>query len=277
LTYEQSNTIAQLSLIVASSLQREIDAVLNRLRSSLGAKKDDNAHFSSDLKDLFGVSIRKILDMPFSTENPLIVVVKGTSSSSSPNYDKSRLQSTFTEESYRSLVENAQSFSSRVLAIDFDTISHVQQLYLIAKTDILIGAHSSALSHILWSRRGSGVLEIFPHWEQKDANSGAITSEGTGWTNDIAFLTQIKGSIYRAIDSSQGSQSPINHKISDSHHQLYVDNIKLNMTAVQTELSSLVTRWKWLRLEEKSGKDIDMTKHWHPEWRPWLKLNGQVT
>jgi hypothetical protein len=92
LTYEQSNTIAQLSLFVASSLQREIDAVLNRLRSSLGVKKDDNAHFSLDLKDLFGVSIRKILDMPFSTENPLIVVVKGTSSSSSPNNDKSRLK-----------------------------------------------------------------------------------------------------------------------------------------------------------------------------------------
>lgn len=272
LTYEQNNVNAQLVLTVTSSLQRDMDAVLNRLRTSEEVVKKDTL-FPNDVQDVLGESVRNILDMPSSIDNPLIVVVKRVSSST--DQKTTTTYRTFNDDSFFSLVELAKSFSNRVLAIAFEFVSHVQLLHLLTRTDILIGAHGSALSHALWTQRGSGVLEIFPHWTKKDT-SGSIIAEGTGWRNDISFLTHIKGNIYRAMDASLGSQIPINHKISDSPDELNVDNIILNMSAVNAELSNLVTKWKWVRKEETRGKHVDMTKQWHPKWNHDVKLNGLV-
>ena len=89
-------------------------------------------------------------------------------------------------------------------------------------------------------------------------------------------MTQLKGNIYRAIDSKLGSQIPINHPVLDVPHQLIVENIKLNTTAVEKELDSLVTKWKWIKSEEKLGKVVDMTRHWHPEWKERMFLQGMI-
>jgi hypothetical protein len=256
LSFEQNNINAQLVLIITSSLQRDMDIILKRLQTSSLLQKNDM--ISSTLKDTLGISIKDILDIPSSIENPLILILKHV---------------TFNEDSYDTIVQLAYTYSTRILLVSLDLLTLTQQLYLLTKVDILISPHSIELSHLLWTKRGSGVLEIFPHWSSTDSSG---IKEGSSWSNDFNFLTQLKGNIYRAIDSKLGSQIPINHPILDMPHQLIVENIKLNTTAVEKELDSLVMKWKWIKSEEKLGKVVDMTRHWHPEWKERMFLQGMI-
>lgn len=51
-----------------------------------------------------------------------------------------------------------------VNGVQLEKLSMVDQLELIAKTDILIGMHGAGLSHILYLPDSSGVIELFPNY-----------------------------------------------------------------------------------------------------------------
>ncbi len=87
---------------------------------------------------------------------------------------------------------------------------------------------------------------------------------GTGWSNDAPFMTRLQGSIYRAMDSEEGRENPINHNIADLAHQLHIGNLLLNMTALEFELDDLIGKWRWVRSELNAGRPVDMTRHWNP-------------
>jgi hypothetical protein len=78
------------------------------------------------------------------------------------------------------------------------------------------------------------------------------------------MLTRFKGSVYRAVDSLSGHANPVGHRIADLAHQLHVEKIDLNISAITAELDEIVAKWRWVRDELAAGRSVDMTKHWNP-------------
>ena len=149
-TSVQNNVNAGLVAQVNSNVQERIDAALSaHLRSS---ELVAGAEFAADVKDITGVGIAEMLARPAVVGEPLIVAIQRSNR-------RSIADASFTE-----LVALLRAkYSSRVLAVRMELLSPRQQLRLASIADIFVAAHGMGLCNLLWQRRGSGVLEIFPH------------------------------------------------------------------------------------------------------------------
>jgi protein O-GlcNAc transferase len=70
----------------------------------------------------------------------------------------------FSEETHEQLVEKLKSFepTHEVNIIVMHLVSLKEQVELISRTDVLISIHSNGLTHMIFQKPGSAVIEIFP-------------------------------------------------------------------------------------------------------------------
>ena len=242
-TSTENNINALLVALQTGGMQEGMDVVIGRMRASALLTEVD---FPATLLDETGLSIADVLAAPQSLRDPVIVTIKRTNRRS------------FKEESFTDLIALLRSrYSKRVIAVRMETLSARQQLRLASLADIFVGVQGNGLAHLMWQRRGSAVLEVFPHFDHDGV-------KGVGWTNDWPYLTRFKGLVYRAMDSLWGHQNPVGHNIADLSHQLHVGNLLLNLTAFTIEMDDLTQKWRWVRGELDAGKSVDMLRHWNP-------------
>lgn len=150
-TVAQNNVNAGLVALISTKVQEGIEKSLStQMRASplIAA-----AEFAADARDLTGVSIAAILSQaaPAGGE-PLIVAIQRSN------------RRNFRDDAFAALVALLRAkYSTRVLAVRMELLTPRQQLRLSSLADIFVGAHGMGLCNLLWQKRGSGVLEIFPH------------------------------------------------------------------------------------------------------------------
>ena len=248
-TQALNNMNAALVARVESSTQERIESALaSRMRTSPLVA---GAIFAPDVKDLTGEGVAETLARPALPGEPLVLAIQRSNRRS------------FRSEAFADLVALLRAKYSRVLAVALERFSPPQQLQLATQADIIVGAHGMGLSSLLWMKRGSGVLEIFPHFVSEGVH-------GTAWTNDNGFLSRLKGVIYRAVDCERGHQNPVGHKIADFAHQLHIDNLLLNISLIEVELDDLTAEWRAVQANLAAGRKVDMTNHWNPHAFPEL-------
>ena len=142
-----------------------------------------------------------------------------------------------------------------------ELLSSATQLKVAARADVLVGAHGNGLAHLAWQVRGSGVLEVFPHF---DHPTDGTRLQGTGFTGHYPFLSRFRGLVYRAMDSERGGFDPVGRGATDLSHQLNIDELKVNLTAVGALLDDIIAQWRSVRAALRAGEPVDMTSRWNP-------------
>jgi hypothetical protein len=231
-------------------IQARMEQQLARFRAHSFIKDAD----LGDLKDLYGTRIADILAQDSATAGPLVTIQQRKAGM------RSILPDDFTK-----LVEYVKAkHTKRVLAIRWELLPVQGQLAVAAASDILIGMQGNGLSHLLWMKMGSAVMEFFPHYRSD--------GEGTGWTNDWPYLTRLKGNIYRAADTSKGAQNPVAHPIRDEERWLNVYDLPLEMSVLEPVVDDTFASWHALQAEVKAAggsfKSIDVRSRWNPAWKP---------
>lgn len=255
-----NNCNALLMRTGSPQVQMAIEAQIQQFRNSafIQEAKVVNGEGAA-LKDELGQDIGTVMKMKSAEHGPLVVIVKrmGVRNFEGSSFDR---MVAFIKE---------QHSPKRTLVVRWELLPGPVQLALASYTDVMVGMQGNGLSHLFWMPMGAAVLEFYPHYRGYHGGE-KVASDGTVWTNDWPYMTRLKGLIYRAIDCSEGEQSPVGHPIADMWGVMSIRDSVINIEQVKPVVNDIFAKWKQVQeqVRSKGWDDIDMRRVWNPRWTP---------
>ncbi|KAI3660590.1 hypothetical protein MP638_000130 [Amoeboaphelidium occidentale] len=163
----------------------------------------------------------------------------------------------------------------RISTYDFDDEPFHRQLEIIDSTDILVGVHGAALSHIAFLRPGSAVLEIFPFGFRKTIYQSLARMKGISYSfwqnsykeNTIFHWEYVEANRFTNTSKEVIQNNPIMWHNMDSKNYYRNQDTIVNIPELLHVLNHLV-RTQSNRDRHESEKYL--------MYLPWEQLNNQV-